>query len=188
MARLRSPEKRSAILEAAAYEIAESGIGAPTAKIARRAGLAEGTLFTYFVNKDELLNALYLQLKSEIYQHLVADFPHRAGLERRAWHIWSSYCAWAIRFPAKRKAAAQLKVSDLITATTRAATAAESGPIDAALCELEQREAFRGLPPGFASATMGAMHEATLDFIAQRPREREKLIRRSFLLFRRACR
>ena len=48
MARARSPEKRGAILEAAVHEIAEEGLGAPTAKIARRAGVAAGTLFTYF--------------------------------------------------------------------------------------------------------------------------------------------
>jgi hypothetical protein len=46
MARVRSPEKRSAILRAAVYEIAKTGLGAPTAKIAGRAGVAAGTLFT----------------------------------------------------------------------------------------------------------------------------------------------
>jgi AcrR family transcriptional regulator len=65
MARIKSPEKRNAILQAAVREIAEAGLGAPTAKIARRAGLAAGTLFTYFANKEKLLNELYLELKIE---------------------------------------------------------------------------------------------------------------------------
>ena len=67
MARVRSPEKRSAILQAAVHEIAKVGLGAPTAKIARRAGVAAGTLFTYFANKEELLNELYLELTGERY-------------------------------------------------------------------------------------------------------------------------
>ena len=58
MARPKSPEKREAILNAAAEEIANSGLGVATAKIARRASIAEGTLFTYFPTKDDLLNAL----------------------------------------------------------------------------------------------------------------------------------
>jgi len=62
MARVKSPEKRSAILEVAVHEIADTGLGAPTAKIAQRAGIAAGTLFTYFSNKEELLNELYLEL------------------------------------------------------------------------------------------------------------------------------
>jgi AcrR family transcriptional regulator len=68
MARIKSPEKRSAILQAAVREIAEAGLGAPTAKIARRAGLAAGTLFTYFANKEKLLNELYFELKIEVYR------------------------------------------------------------------------------------------------------------------------
>jgi DNA-binding transcriptional regulator YbjK len=36
MARARSPEKRSAILKAAVHEIAEVGLGAPTAKFLSR--------------------------------------------------------------------------------------------------------------------------------------------------------
>ena len=61
MARLRSSEKRRAILQAAVYEIAEAGLGAPTSKIARRAGVAEGTLFIYFPNKEELFKAVVRQ-------------------------------------------------------------------------------------------------------------------------------
>lgn len=44
-----------------------SGPAAPTAKIRRRAGVAAGTLFTYFANKEELLNELYLELKDAVY-------------------------------------------------------------------------------------------------------------------------
>src|ERR1700738_5452259 len=103
MARVRSPEKRSAILRAAVYEIAEAGLGAPTAKIARRAGIAAGTLFTYFANKEELLNELYLELKGEVYARVNSNFPHKGNLERRARHIWSSFLDWAIEFPEKRE-------------------------------------------------------------------------------------
>ena len=43
MARIRNPENRNAILEAAVHEIALAGLSAPTAKIAQRAGIASGT-------------------------------------------------------------------------------------------------------------------------------------------------
>jgi AcrR family transcriptional regulator len=115
MARIKSPEKRSAILQAAVREIAEVGLGAPTAKIARRAGLATGTLFTYFANKEKLLNELYLELKIEVYRRVNTNFPGKANLERRARHVWSSSLDWAIVFPEKRKVSVLLNVSDLIT-------------------------------------------------------------------------
>jgi AcrR family transcriptional regulator len=188
MARIKSPEKRSAILQAAVREIAEVGPGAPTAKIAKRAGLAAGTLFTYFANKEELLNELYAELKIEAYRKVNTNFPRKANLERRARHLWSSYLDWAIEFPEKRKVSLQLNVSDLITPETRIRADAERGMIEVTFGELEGRGALRGLPVGFAAALMGAMQEATMNFIARQPKRREELVERAFRVFWRALR
>ena len=114
------------------HEIANVGLGAPTAKIARRAGVAAGTLFTYFANKEELLNELYVELKGEVYTRINANFPNKGSPERRARHICSSVLNWAIEFPEKRKAAVQLNVSDLITPETRMRTAAQRETAEAA--------------------------------------------------------
>ncbi len=183
MARARSPEKRDAILQAAVHEIAEAGLGASTANIAKRAGIASGTLFTYFASKEELLNELYLELKLEVYDRINTDFPHKGSLERRSRHIWSSYLAWAIEFPGRRKVSVQLNVSDVITAATRTKTAELRGAVDTTLAELGARGALRRLPPGFAGATMAAMQEATLEFIAKLPKRREALMEQAFQIF-----
>jgi AcrR family transcriptional regulator len=188
MARVKSPEKRSAILEAAVHEIAAAGLGAPTAKIAKRAGIAEGTLFTYFANKDELLNELYIELKLEVYARVNASFPHNASLERRARHLWRTFLAWAIEFPAKRKVSVQLNLYDFVTAETRDKTAAQRSAIDATMTELGSRGALRGLPAGFAAASMSAMQEATMDFAIKQPRQREQIIEQAFQLFWRIVR
>ena len=76
MARPKSTDKRQAILDAALKIFADRGIaGAPTSAISREAGVAEGSLFTYFKTKDDLLNALYNDLRMEFSRHL-DDFPH----------------------------------------------------------------------------------------------------------------
>ena len=80
MARPRSEDKRQAILLAAIRLFAEEGLNAPTARIARTAGVAEGTLFTYFASKDELLNQLYLELKGQL-RAAMEPAPPRAGLK-----------------------------------------------------------------------------------------------------------
>ena len=56
MARPKSEEKRLQLMLAAAEAVAERGVGAPTALIAKLAGVAEGTLFRYFPTKEALLN------------------------------------------------------------------------------------------------------------------------------------
>jgi AcrR family transcriptional regulator len=66
MSRPRSDKKRSAILEAATRIIVMQGLSAPTAGIAKEAGVANGSLFTYFETKTDLLNHLYLVIKAEM--------------------------------------------------------------------------------------------------------------------------
>ena len=63
MAKPKSENKRNAILSAATQVFAERGLGAPTAAITGAAWIAEGSLFTYFKTKDELINALYRELR-----------------------------------------------------------------------------------------------------------------------------
>lgn len=73
MARPKSEDKKQALLEAATAAFAQSGIAASTSAIARSAGVAEGTLFRYFATKDDLLNELYLSIKSGLVQVMVAS-------------------------------------------------------------------------------------------------------------------
>jgi hypothetical protein len=56
MARSKSDDRRSAIMSAAIRVIASQGLGAATATIAKEAGVSNGSLFTYFETKADLLN------------------------------------------------------------------------------------------------------------------------------------
>ena len=64
MARPKSEDKRDALMAAATRVIAAQGLSAPTAVIAREAGVSNGSLFTYFETKADLFNQLYLELKA----------------------------------------------------------------------------------------------------------------------------
>lgn len=60
-------DKRSALLQAALELFAENGFnGSPTALIAKRAGVASGTLFLYFKNKEELIRELFNEVRAQI--------------------------------------------------------------------------------------------------------------------------
>ena len=119
MARPRSEGKRNAILDAATEVVAKLGVSAPTAKIARDAGVAEGTLFTYFSSKGELLNQLYLELKSDLAEAMTAGYPFDKNLLVRTRHVWNSYVGWCSAHPLKHKAMTQLGVSERVTEKTK---------------------------------------------------------------------
>jgi AcrR family transcriptional regulator len=62
MPRPKDEDERKAIMKAAIRVIAVQGLSAPTMKIAEEARVANGSLFTYFATKADLLNQLYLEL------------------------------------------------------------------------------------------------------------------------------
>jgi AcrR family transcriptional regulator len=183
MARAKSPEKWHAILRAAVHEIAQAGLGASTAKIAKGANLAEGTLFTYFATKDDLLNELYVELKGEVYRRINANFPHQAELRQRTRHLWTEYLHWAIENPDDRKASLQLNVSDVVTDATKERIVSQTGAVAQTMSEVATRGAFKDLPPGFASCAIVAMQDAVMDTVARKPRQKAMLIEKGFEAF-----
>ena len=66
-------------------------MSAATSAISSAAGVAEGTLFTYFKTKDELINALYREIKLELADAMMSDFPRRASIRNRLQHVWDRY-------------------------------------------------------------------------------------------------
>jgi AcrR family transcriptional regulator len=66
------------MLTGATRAFAERGLrAAPKSEISKRAGVAEGTLFTYFRTKDDLVNALSREIKLELADALMSGFPER---------------------------------------------------------------------------------------------------------------
>ncbi len=58
--RADAARNRAQLLAAAADEFAERGLDASVADIARRAGIAKGTVFSHFPTKDDLIAAIVL--------------------------------------------------------------------------------------------------------------------------------
>ena len=169
MARPRSEDKRNAILAAATQAIARQGLGAPTAKIAQLAGVAEGTLFTYFKNKADLVNQLYLELKSELREVMLADYPKSRNAKSQTQHVWDNYVTWGAAHPRKRKVLAQLGVSDKISEKTRTAGMVGFTDFHRLVEECLASGAMRGPSVDFVRAMLGSLAETTMDFMIRDP-------------------
>src|SRR6195256_5270280 len=116
MARPKSEDKRNAILDAATHLFAERGLtAAPTSEISKQASVAEGTLFTYFKTKDDLINALYREIKLELADAMMSGFPRKKIVRTRLRHVWDRYVNWGVTNPEQRKVLAQLQVSGMLS-------------------------------------------------------------------------
>jgi len=182
MARPLSADKRNALLAAAAAMVASSGLGAPTSKMARAAGVAEGTLFAYFSDKDALLNELFLELKRELLR--ATSTPQASGPPiERARHFWNRYVKWGVSFPTKRRALRQLAVSEVVTQANKLAGRAMFAEIDEVLEAGLAGGCLQGLPTSFAGAIMIALAETTIDAIERERRRSRALTRAGFHAF-----
>src|SRR5260370_31661617 len=121
MARPRSEDKRNALMAAATRVIVTQGLSAPTAMIAQEAAVSNGSLFTYFETKTDLFNQLYLELKTGMASAALEGLPAKAGLRDQFSHIWYKWMVWAASNQEKRRALAQLAVSDAFNPASRAA-------------------------------------------------------------------
>src|SRR5580698_10625809 len=115
MARPRSDDRRNAIMAAAVRVIAAQGLAAPTALIAKEANVSNGSLFTYFDTKSDLLNQLFVELKTAMAEAALSDLPAKKDCKRQLRHAWTQWLHWATAHPEKRRALAYLSVSDEIT-------------------------------------------------------------------------
>ena len=174
MARPRSDDKRNAIMAAAARVIVTHGLSAPTATIAQEAGVSNGSLFTYFETKADLFNELYLELKTGMASAALEGLPAKAELRKQVFHIWSNWMDWAVSNPEKRRALAQLGVSDEISPATRAAGHKTMAGIGELLERSRAHGSLRDAPMGFVVALMNSLAEATMDFMVHDPTNAKK--------------
>ncbi|MBN1830188.1 MAG: TetR/AcrR family transcriptional regulator [Deltaproteobacteria bacterium] len=93
-------DKRGKIFQAAMELIAERGFhGAPMAMIAERAGVAAGTIYRYFDNKDILITELYSELEEELRSALEEGYSVAKPIRERFLHLGIAILRYFIAHP-----------------------------------------------------------------------------------------
>jgi AcrR family transcriptional regulator len=185
VARPKSEDKRNAILDAATRLFAERGLtAAPTSEISKQAGVAEGTLFTYFKTKDDLIHALYREIKLELADAMMSDFPRKKNVRTRLRHVWDRYVNWGIANPNQRKVLAQLQVSEVLTKESRDAASAPFVEFQVMIRDAIEQRVFRNdLPVELISKSLAALVEATIDLTVSNPSQAKNYRDGGFQMF-----
>jgi len=81
---MKTSDKRADVMKAALELISERGFHrAPMAEIAEKAGVAAGTIYRYFENKDVLISELHRELEEKISATLREGYPVERPLRER---------------------------------------------------------------------------------------------------------
>lgn len=140
-------DKRAALLTAALDLFARNGLQAvPTSAIARRAGVAKGTLFVYFETKEHLLNELYLEVVGQYIEAVTAILDPQTPLEARLRPYWFAVARWHLDHSAAATFMLQCEVSSVLTEETQARK------------EEMEREMVRTFFPGTDQVLEGPLH------------------------------
>jgi len=171
VARPKSEDKQNAILDAATRVFAERGLtAAPTSEISKQAGVAEGTLFTYFNTKDDLINALYREIKLELADAMMSAFPRKKSVRTRLRHVWENYVNWGVMNPEQRRVLSQLLVSGMLSKQSLEAGIAPFVEMQNMIRDAIEQHILRAdLPIELISKMLAASAEATMDLIVSKP-------------------
>ena len=113
-------DKRDQILKASLNLFTERGFhNTPTSLIAKEAGVATGTLFHHFKNKEELINSLYLDLKMNKMKMLSEYINPADTIEVKIKSAWINGVKWGIMHPKEYQFVMQFSNSPFITNLTR---------------------------------------------------------------------
>ncbi|WP_236757883.1 TetR/AcrR family transcriptional regulator [Aeromonas cavernicola] len=138
-------DKRRLLLDAALALCAEDGLqGAATARIAKAAGVANGTLFHHFPNKEALIFALYHDIKTRLGAEICAA-PSSLSLREQAHHYWQQAMSWMLTHPNELKYVLGLFHSPLLARSARGQILSDTLPFLPAL--LAQGQASGEITP-----------------------------------------
>ncbi len=174
MARPKSDDKRNAILAAAIRVIASQGLSAPTAMIAQEAGVSNGSLFTYFGTKADLLNQLYVELKLEMAAAALDGLPIKHDVRAQALYLWSHWLHWATSCPEKRRTLAHLDILDDVTLENRQTASHALAGVRELLERICENGSMRGVSSEFTMALMSTLADTTIDFMLRDPVNADK--------------
>jgi AcrR family transcriptional regulator len=160
------------LLDAATKVFAEHGLAAPTSLISKTAEVSEGSFFTYFETKDELIKALYQEIRLDLAAAIMNDFPRKGSVRERFEHVWLRYVSWGAAHPVARRALKLVSMANVVTPAVRS-----DGALFAEVDRLHKDAIEQGkmakLPPVMASQALKALAEMTMDLIEREPDQAE---------------
>lgn len=130
-----------------------------------------------------MLNTLYVELKTEMATAALDGLSDENEIRQQSLHMWSHWLRWATPSPQKRRALAHLDVSDDITTESRQTGHQTMAGIAKLLERSRKAGAMRDVPLEFALAIMGAMANATMDYMIHDPANADKHCKAAFDAF-----
>lgn len=155
-------ERQNQIIAAAIPLLLSEGVGVSTARIAKAAGVSNGTLFNAFATKQDLIDAIYRKTKTD----MLAAWPDPDGkkLDRAMMRSnWDAYLGWARSAPQDHKVMHLLKDSGLASQQVKIEVEAEAAAYGQPMLDAFASGAIRGPSVGFIGDLIFSLIDLVID-------------------------
>ncbi len=116
MTRKLNPERKAKLMEAALRLFVANGVqNTTTALIAREAGVAAGTLFLYFPTKQDLVDALILNISQQVYERITELLKPTLSVRESFAAIWHGSIGWFMAHPEAYQYVQQVRDSKILS-------------------------------------------------------------------------
>lgn len=161
MPRVKDENKIQAIYEATLALVLKSGYAELNmAAVAKEAGIATGTIYTYFKNKEALINQLYLHLKEEKVRLMFKNYNEIDNFYVTFQKLWMAYFKISMKEYHKMMFIEQYAYSSVITASTKKKADSLLEPMSVLLLKAQQEHLIKNIEPAIIlSAITGAVLE-----------------------------
>jgi AcrR family transcriptional regulator len=148
MPRIKDENKIEAIYQATLALVLKSGYAELNmAAVAKEAGIATGTIYTYFKNKEALINQLYIHLKEEKVRQMFKEYKETDNFYVSFQKLWMAYFKISLSEYHKMMFIEQYAYSSIITMSTRKKADALLLPMITLLYEAQKEQLIKNIEP-----------------------------------------
>lgn len=155
-------QRQRQVIAAATPLLLSEGVGVSTARIAKAAGVSNGTLFNAFPTKQDLIDAIYRSTKLAMLATLQDADGRPFGLAQMRAN-WDAYLAWARAAPNDHKVMHLLREAGLVSPDVQAEIDTLFAPHAQSLIDALERGTMRGPSVAFISSVIFAQIDLVID-------------------------
>ncbi len=161
MPKLKDQNKVNAIHKAAIELVTKTGFsGLKMAEVAKKSGVATGTLYVYYKSKEELINDVYLVTKEEIAGAIINPEYLKETFYETFKAMWYGYFGYCLQYPEKMLFVEQFIYSGYISEINIAKADSHFEPLDQFLIQGQKNGHIKEMHVEIIKAHLqGSVHE-----------------------------
>ena len=162
-------DKRTKLMHTAKRLFSENGFyGTATARIAKEAGVSNVILFHYFPTKDDLIKAMYFDIKDRIFQYSLGQVYKGATLKESIYTLWLAAVEWNLENPEDFDFMLQFENSPYYSVEIEKSHKYVQMSVELAEKGIEQ-QVFKHLTPLLLFQMMSSLVDTTVKFLRINP-------------------